>query len=316
MTSEVAVAPESPVEETKIVHVKGELIATIAGAIGLTDSMSEEQRAEALRTAAKLCTEGEARLAFVQGEALFELLANGGWKNFRDETGLPYARFEDWVASELGTSAKTAYNRVNVYKAIVIKGGLAASDLVGVTNFSSIPPLAPYFTPENAKDLLDQVKALSQRDAVALGKHLKAQEEVDVGKAVAALTSEKAANAVAKLTAPTTGAEAPGAAAPGATSPDTADATEKPSTIKVTGTAPQINVIREAISLACTLNATQSDAAALEAIATEFLVSHAGESGELNQTEKMRMLAAGIAALEARFGCELEVKGLATGETV
>lgn len=308
-----AVAPETPVEDAKVVHVAGELIASLPGAVALSEAMSDEDRADALRTAAKLCTEGEARLGLVQGEALFELSANGGWKTFRDESGMSYATFEDWVKAELGCTPKTAYNRINTYKALVINGGLTAADLAGVKNWSSIPLIAKYVTPETAADLVAQVKALSFRDVQRLAEHLKGQETVDVTAAVTAVAADKAAEATARLAAPEAAPAAPAAAAP---APDTADASEKASTLKITGAATQIATIREAISLACTLQATQSDAAALEAMATEYLVEHAGEGGELSDTEKMALLATIIAKIESRFGVTLTPSGLSTPTSV
>ena len=235
----------------------------------------------------------EGQLEFIQGELLYEANKNGYWKTWtmEDSTGVkrPYNSFDEFVEERLGLKRRTAYNRIEVYSTYVVKLQIPVETLKGI-DLSKALLVTKIVKEDNWPVVFDAIKGMSWTQVNEFAKNMKSANTIQ--EAVDATLAPKA------LPSPTdTSAEAP---ASGATTKDS----EGVKTFSLKLSVGQYDNVKAAIGVVKTATGTESDAQALDVIATEYLAANSAGMKKQEVVERM------IQNIEATYGVVLKVESV------
>lgn len=296
---EVVAAPAAEVTEITVTGVMSEAATDMTFA-PIDPTLSKEERIEKIHSVLATTIKAEGQLQMIQAELLLEVQNNGYWKNWKNSEGQPFAKFDEYVEKELGLKKRTMYSRMATYKAFVLEGGLGAEELKDV-NWSTVGLVTPHVNKENARQLLEACKGLSFSEGERFRNALKSAASVED-----AINEIKAP----KLAAPTTAdVEAAPAAGGSAAAPAAANTKDEFKTLKVTMAISQYQNVTDAINAAKAAYGTESDANALDIIASEWLA--AAPSASMSDEEKVQKAIQVAQMLESNLGVKLEVVGIA-----
>lgn len=289
----------APAVEVKEITVSGVMtdVATNVTFTKIDPSLSKEERIEKIHELLTKTVNAEGQLQMIQAEMLLEVQNNGYWKNWKNSEGVPFAKFDEYVEKELGLKKRTMYSRMATYKAFVLEGELGRDDLQDV-NWSIVGLVTPHVTKINAKQLLEACKGLTFRQGEEFRDALKASTSVE--EAIQKINTPK-------IAAPVT-ADVEAAPASGTATAPAADAKADVKTLKVVMAAGQYQNVTDAIAAAKAAYGTDSDASALDIIASEWLA----QSPPANMSDEDKVAAAIRIAqmLETNLGVKLEVLGV------
>ncbi len=236
----------------------------------------------------------EGRLDFIQGELLFEANHNGYWKTWQmtDGNGVtrPYNSFEEFTEDRLGMKRRTAYSRIDLYSTFVLKLKIPPETLADI-DLSKAAAVCKIVKEDNWPAVLDAIKSMSHAKVIEFVKNAKSantiQEAVDATMAVKALPGPAS-----------TDVEAP--ASSGAASKDT----EGVKSFSVKLAVAQFENVKAALAVVKTATGTDSDAQALDVLASEYL---AANSAGMKKQEVVSRL---IQNIEATYGVVMKIESV------
>ncbi len=258
-------------------------------------NLTEQQRQDRVLELLQQTTEAEGKLDFIQGELLYEASKNKYWEKWTTKdaaTGVtrPFNSWDEFVEEHLGLKRRTAFTRMDLYSTCVVKLQIPVDQLKNL-DLSKVAQVTKILTPENYPAVLDALSGMSWAQTKAFVAAVKSTATIDEAKNL--VLAPKAL---------------PGPAAEGGASVETpaSGAASKDSegvkTFSQKLTIAQFENVKSAIEVMKTASGVTSDAAALDAIASEYLASN---STGLNKIEVVGRI---LQNLETTYGVVVEIK--------
>lgn len=261
----------------------------------IDSSLTPEQRQAKVLELLDQTKAAEGRLDFIQGELLWEATNNGYWKTWQmeDTTGVtrPYNSFDEFVEDRLGLKRRTAYTRIDLYSTYVLKLKVPMEQLKDI-DLSKAAAVCKIVKEDNWPIVLDAIKNMSHANVLNFVKNAKSANTIQ--EAIDATLAPKA------LPGPASGDTAAETPASGASSKDT----EGVKTLSFKLAPAQMENVKAALGVVKTATGTDSDAQALDVLASEYLAANSAGM------KKQEVVARLIQNIEATYGVTLDIKSV------
>lgn len=146
----------------------------------LKKDLTPAERQTAVRSVMQQSVQIDDRLNLVHGEMLFEVAANGYYKDWENpETGDPYKTFEEYTETELSMKKSKAHYLKKIYRVFVVDLDLDLEQLRNL-EWSKAKELTEVITKSNAKELIDKIGTMSVRQVKDLVNAMKGKTVVGV----------------------------------------------------------------------------------------------------------------------------------------
>ncbi len=235
----------------------------------------------------------EGRLDFIQGELLWEANRNSYWKTWtmEDDNGVsrPFNSWDEFVEERLGLKRRTAFTRMDLYSTFVVKLNVPIDQLKDV-DLSKAAAVTKIVKEDNWPAVLDAVKNMSHRQVLEFAKAAKSSASI-----------EDAKNAVMAPKA------LPGPAGTAAEAPASGAATKESEGVKTFSiklAVAQFDNVKAAIAVVKTTTGTDSDAQALDVLASEYLSSN---SAGMKKSEVVERL---LQNIETTYGVVVKIESV------
>lgn len=234
------------------------------------------------------------RLDFIQGELLWEANRNNYWKTWtmEDDNGVarPFNSWDEFVEERLGLKRRTAFTRMDLYTTFVVKLNVPIDQLKDI-DLSKAAAVTKIITEDNWPAVLDALKGMSHRQVLEFSKAVKSAPSIEDAKNAVMAPKALAGPAGTDVEAPTTGGAA-------------TKESEGVKTLSIKLAVAQYDNVKAAIAVVKTSTGTDSDAQALDVLASEYLASN---SAGMKKNEVVERL---LQNIEATYGVVVKIESV------
>ena len=241
------------------------------------------ERSSAIRDILKKAAFIDNKLQLAVGEALFEVMKNGYWKDWKfnsKEGERSFASWEEYLENEMHMKKRKAAYLVDIYDTFIVRLGVPQEQISDL-EWSKVKEITKIVNETNWKDVVDKIRPLSVTETQAFVENY--------NRVLPAPTTNTSTNTTP---APATG--------------------EKFQTFKLNVSEGQNETIRNALSIAKTITKSDKDNYCMELICAEYIAIYVGNPEVDHYVNRLEVH---IKKLEEVFGVKIKVEGV-NGEVV